>query len=388
MAMPLVAVSLGDPAGIGPEIVAEAATRKSVRSACRLAVFGDEGVLEIARKARRIAKNAESAIALVVPVTSLKVSGSLPKPGKRCGEASFRYLEAAAAATASGECDALATAPINKYWWHAAGHKYDGHTEYLAEVARMPATMMLAGPRLRVVLVTTHVALARVPHILTTERIVAAGRTTAAHLARYHGIRKPRLAVAALNPHAGEGGLFGDEEARIVAPAVAKLKRAGIDARGPFPADTLFAAAVAGSYDAVLCMYHDQALIPLKLIDFREAVNVSMGLSFLRTSPDHGTAYDLAGTGRASADSMEASILLAARMASSRLGGASAKTATRTTSKRANAKQADSSPATKKTAGAAGTRTAGVAPATKKTGGASARKKGAKTRATRNKARR
>jgi 4-hydroxythreonine-4-phosphate dehydrogenase len=183
---------------------------------------------------------------------------------------------------------------------------------------------MLAGPRLRVVLVTTHVALSNVPKILTTARIVAAGRTTAAHLSRFHGIARPRIAVAALNPHAGEGGLFGDEEARIVAPAVARLRRAGVDARGPFPADTLFAAAVGGSYDAVLCMYHDQALIPLKLIDFREAVNVSMGLSFLRTSPDHGTAYDLAGTGRASADSMEASILLAASMAASRSGNAHA----------------------------------------------------------------
>jgi 4-phospho-D-threonate 3-dehydrogenase / 4-phospho-D-erythronate 3-dehydrogenase len=319
MAKPLVAVSLGDPAGIGPEIVVEAAARPAVRRACRLAVFGDEGVLDVARRVKRIPAGAKSAIALVVPVTSLKLAGGgLPKPGKRCGEASFRYLEAAAAATASGECEALATAPINKYWLHAAGHRYDGHTEYLAEVAGMPATMMLAGPRLRVVLVTTHVALAKVPQILTTARIVAAGRTTAEHLSRFHGIARPRLAVAALNPHAGEGGLFGDEEARIVAPAVAKLKRAGIDARGPFPADTLFAAAVEGSYDAVLCMYHDQALIPLKLVDFREAVNVSMGLSFLRTSPDHGTAYDLAGTGRASADSMEASILLAAAMACSR----------------------------------------------------------------------
>jgi 4-hydroxythreonine-4-phosphate dehydrogenase len=316
---PLVAVSLGDPAGIGPEIVVEAASRVSVRRACRLAVFGDEGVIDVARRVKRIGARAASAIALVVPVTSLKLAGAaLPKPGKRCGEASFRYLEAAAEAVRAGECDALATAPINKYWLHAAGHRYDGHTEYLAEVAGMPATMMLAGPRLRVVLVTTHVALSKVPQILTTSRIVAAGRTTSEHLSRFHGIRRPRLAVAALNPHAGEGGLFGDEEARIVAPAVAKLRRAGIDARGPFPADTLFAAAVAGSYDAVLCMYHDQALIPLKLVDFREAVNVSMGLSFLRTSPDHGTAYDLAGTGRASADSMEASILLAAEMAASR----------------------------------------------------------------------
>jgi 4-hydroxythreonine-4-phosphate dehydrogenase len=315
---PLVAVSLGDPAGIGPEIIVDAAARPSVRRACRLVVFGDDGVLEIARTIRRIGAGTASAIESVRPVTKLRLSNGLPRPGKRCGEAAFRYLEAAARATAAGECDALATAPLNKFWLHEAGHRYDGHTEYLAEIAGMPATMMLAGPRLRVVLVTTHVALASVPKILTTDRIVAAGRTTAAHLARFHGIVDPRLAVAALNPHAGEGGLFGTEERDIIAPAVVKLKKLGIDANGPFPADTLFAGAVSGAYDAVLCMYHDQALIPLKLVDFREAVNVSMGLPFLRTSPDHGTAYDLAGSGRASADSMEASILLAAAMARSR----------------------------------------------------------------------
>lgn len=322
---PVVAVSLGDPAGIGPEIVVEAASRASVRRACRLVVYGDEGVLASARRIRGIADGAKTAIERVEPVTRLKLAGAnLPRPGRRCGEAAFRYLEAAAAATAEGRCDALATAPLNKFWLHEAGHRYDGHTEYLAEVAGMPATMMLAGPRLRVVLVTTHVALSKVPKILTAERIVAAGRATSQHLSRFVGLASPRLAVAALNPHGGEGGLFGDEEARIIEPAVAALRRAGVDAKGPFPADTLFAAAVSGAYDAVLCMYHDQALIPLKLVDFREAVNVSMGLPFLRTSPDHGTAYDLAGSGRASADSMVASILLAASMAS--VAGAAAST--------------------------------------------------------------
>ena len=324
---PLVAVSLGDPAGIGPEIVVEAATRASVRRACRLAVYGDAGVIELAKKIRRIRASADTAIEHVEPVTNLRVGAKLPRPGKRCGEAAFRYLEAAAHATSEGRADALATAPLNKFWMHEAGHLYDGHTEYLAELAGMPATMMLAGPRLRVVLVTTHLALAKVPAALTSERIVAAGRTTSDHLARFHGIAKPRLAVAALNPHAGEGGLFGDEESRIIAPAVARLRLSGVDASGPFPADTLFAAVVSGAYDAVLCMYHDQALIPLKLVDFRDAVNVSMGLPFLRTSPDHGTAYDLAGTGKASADSMEASILLAAAMASKRSGKTPGKSA-------------------------------------------------------------
>ncbi|HYC54307.1 MAG TPA: 4-hydroxythreonine-4-phosphate dehydrogenase PdxA [Candidatus Binatia bacterium] len=313
---PQIAVSLGDPAGIGPEIVVEAAARPAVRRACRLIVYGDDGVIAAARRIRRIEASSPTAIERVVPVTSLASGRGLPAPARRCGEAAFRYLDAAARATAAGQHAALATAPLNKLWLNRAGHSYDGHTEYLSQLAGKPATMMLAGPKLRVVLVTTHVAIARVPAILDATRIVAAGRTTAAHLQQFHGLKKPRLAVAALNPHAGEGGLFGDEEKRIIAPAVARLRRAGIDASGPFPADTLFAAVVAGDYDAVLCMYHDQALIPLKLVDFRHAVNISMGLPFLRTSPDHGTAYDLAGSGKASADSMEASILLAASMAS------------------------------------------------------------------------
>ncbi|HYB98482.1 MAG TPA: 4-hydroxythreonine-4-phosphate dehydrogenase PdxA [Candidatus Limnocylindrales bacterium] len=312
---PQIAVSLGDPAGIGPEIVVEAASRAAVRRACRLVVYGDEGVMAAARRIRRIGAGAATAIERIVPVTSLPVDAALPRPGKRCGEAAFRFLDAAARATAAGEHAALATAPLSKLWLNRAGHPYDGHTEYLSELAGTPATMMLAGPRLRVVLVTTHVAIARVPQILDVARIVKAGRVADEHLRAFHGLKKPRLAVAALNPHAGEGGLFGDEEARVIAPAVARLRRAGIDASGPFPADTLFAAVVAGDYDAVLCMYHDQALIPLKLVDFRHAVNISMGLPFLRTSPDHGTAYDLAGSGRASADSMEAAILLAAAMA-------------------------------------------------------------------------
>ncbi len=323
---PLIAVSLGDPAGIGPEIVVEAAARAKVRRACRLLVYGDLGVLEIARRIRKIKAAAPTAIERVEAVTALRLDAALPRAAKRCGEAAFRYFEAAAQATARGECDALATAPLSKLWMNRAGHLYDGHTEYLSELAGRPATMMLAGPRLRVVLVTTHVAVAKVPRLLSVDRIVAAGRVTAEHLSLYHGLARPRLAVAALNPHAGEGGLFGDEEGRVIAPAVARLRRAGIDAKGPFPADTMFAAVVAGDYDAALCMYHDQALIPLKLVDFRHAVNVSMGLPFLRTSPDHGTAYDLAGSGRASADSMEAAILLAASMsrtASARVAKAS-----------------------------------------------------------------
>jgi 4-hydroxythreonine-4-phosphate dehydrogenase len=248
-------------------------------------------------------------------VTRLGCKRSLPSPGKRAGEAAFRYLDAAARATLAGGFDALVTAPLNKYWLDRAGHHYDGHTGYLSELAGREATMMLAGRRLRVVLVTTHVALSEVPGRLTAALVRDRARTAAEFLREHLGVARPRLAVAALNPHAGEGGLFGDEERRVIRPAVRSLARSGIDVSGPLAADTLFAAAAAGDYDAVVCMYHDQALIPLKLLEFGKSVNISMGLPFIRTSPDHGTAYDLAGTGNASADSMTEAILAAAKMA-------------------------------------------------------------------------
>ncbi len=314
---PSLAVSLGDPAGIGPEIVCAAAARDDVRSACRLTVFGDRGVLSaVGYDADSLESGATpSAIERVVEITTMPVSSGLPKPGKEAGEGAYRYLDAAARATMAGEYDALVTAPLNKYWLDQAGYHYDGHTGYLSELAGTPATMMLAGRKLRVVLVTTHVAIADVPGLLTTALIEQRARTAARFLEQTAGITAPRLAVAALNPHAGEGGLFGDEEQRVITPAVQSLAGSGIDVAGPLPADTLFAAAAGGDYDAVVCMYHDQALIPLKLLEFGRSVNISMGLPFLRTSPDHGTAYDLAGTGTASADSMAEAILAAATMA-------------------------------------------------------------------------
>jgi 4-hydroxythreonine-4-phosphate dehydrogenase len=304
---------MGDPAGIGPEIVVAAAAEPRVQRACSLVVYGDPVVLEAARRACRVRAGSRSAIEHVEAVTRQRSRGR-PKPGRASGEAAFRYLDAAARAAAAGAHDGLVTAPINKYWMSRAGHDYDGHTGYLSELTGRGATMMLAGRRLRVVLATTHLALAAVPTTLTTDRIVGAGRTAHAHLRDYHGLAKPRIAVAALNPHAGENGLFGDEERRIIEPAVRALRRARVAAAGPFPADTLFTAAVSGKYDAVLCMYHDQALIPLKLLEFGRAVNVSMGLPFVRTSPDHGTAYDIAGSGKARYDSMSEAILVAAAM--------------------------------------------------------------------------
>lgn len=311
---PLLAVSLGDPAGIGPEIVVGAAASARVRSLCRLVVYGDAALIERAARVCGVDLR-RTAIAEVRQVGRPHSGNAWPKPGRAAGDAAFRYLDTAARSVLAGEHAALVTAPINKLWLNRAGHDYDGHTGYLSALTGTPATMMLAGRKLRVVLVTTHVSIADVPRVLKSTAIVRCGMAVRDHLRRYHGIASPRLAVAALNPHAGEGGLFGDEEARIITPAVRELARRRVRAAGPLPADTLFAAVVAGDYDAVLCMYHDQALIPLKLIEFGRSVNVSMGLPIIRTSPDHGTAYPLAGTGRARAESMAEAIVLAARMA-------------------------------------------------------------------------
>jgi 4-hydroxythreonine-4-phosphate dehydrogenase len=220
------------------------------------------------------------------------------------------------ALTRAGATAAVVTNPIHKATLYAAGFGFPGHTEFLAQLAGgARPVMMLVGPSLRVVPLTVHIALAEVPGRLDQEMIVAQGRIVAEALRRDFAITRPRLAVAALNPHAGEGGAMGDEEERFVVPAVARLRAEGIDVVGPLPADTMFHPRARQGYDAALCMYHDQALVPVKTLDFDEAVNVTLGLPFVRTSPDHGTALDIAGQGRARPDSLIAAIELAAAMA-------------------------------------------------------------------------
>jgi 4-hydroxythreonine-4-phosphate dehydrogenase len=205
------------------------------------------------------------------------------------------------------------TAPVEKHALHLAGFRYPGHTEWLAHLAGdVDVAMMLAADRLRVVLVTTHVALRDVPALLTADKVVRTGRVTAKALREWFGIEAPRLAVCALNPHAGEQGLFGDEEQRILAPAVRTL-----GAEGPFPADTVFVRAQRGEFDAVLAPYHDVGMTAIKVAGFGRGVNVTLGLPFPRTSPDHGTAFDIAGTGRADAGSMREALELAVRLAAS-----------------------------------------------------------------------
>lgn len=323
---PLLGVSMGDPSGIGPEVVLKAALQKP--NACQLVVLGD--VLTLQDTARRLAlpitvtpwrlDDPYPVAANTLPVLALsQLEPAARQPGQPTaagGEASYQYVDTGARLALAGAIQGLVTAPISKAMWHAAGRSYPGHTELLADLTHTPEVrMMLAGPKLRVILVTTHLALSRVPAALSSERIVQTIRMTAAHLARFHGIATPRLAVAGFNPHAGENGAFGDEETYIIAPAVRQAVAQGFVASGPFPADSVFIHAVRGKFDGVICMYHDQGLIPLKVLFWEDGVNVTIGLPIVRTSPDHGTAFDIAGQGKASPRSLQAAIALAAEMA-------------------------------------------------------------------------
>jgi 4-hydroxythreonine-4-phosphate dehydrogenase len=237
-------------------------------------------------------------------------------PSAAAGDAVYRYICHAARLCQGGRVAAMATAPISKEAMHRAGHDYPGHTELLAELCGTDNfVMMLAGDILRVSLVTIHEALADVPRLVTFDQVLKTIRITAEGVARLTGKRSPKLAVLALNPHCGEGGKFGSEETEIIEPAIAAARQEGIDAVGPLSADTLFHFARQGAYDGVVAMYHDQGLIPLKMLHFDDAVNITLGLPIIRTSVDHGTAYNLAGTGKASEKSLLAAIRMAVRMA-------------------------------------------------------------------------
>ena len=328
MIRPLIAVTMGDPTGIGPEIIARALARPEITAACRVLVLGDaramERAVEITGVPFRVEllteglppDNPAAGVIHLRPLSSLGAEDLVfGKPTRACGEVMYRCITEAARLCLSGAVAGMATAPISKDALNRAGHHYPGHTELLAELTgAREFVMMLAGDRLRVTLVTIHEALKNVPSLVTLDRILSTIRITHRDVGRYFG-KNPRIAVLALNPHCGEGGLFGDEEARIIKPAVEAACSEGINAVGPLSADTLFHFAASGDYDAVVCMYHDQGLIPLKLLHFEDGVNVTLGLPIIRTSVDHGTAYNLAGTGKASDMSMAAAIRMAADMA-------------------------------------------------------------------------
>jgi 4-hydroxythreonine-4-phosphate dehydrogenase len=323
--MPL-AVTMGEPAGVGGELTLKAWLAR--RSASRPFFVLDDPD-RLAALARRLGVDvplhqisgpgdAAAIFPDALPVLTVRLGApSIPgRPDVANAAATIEAIAQAVRFAEEGTVAGIVTNPIQKKTLQDAGFRHPGHTEFLAELAGgADVAMMLACPQLRVVPVTIHLSLAEAVRVLDGEAIVRAGRIAARGLRTLFGIARPRLAVAALNPHAGEQGAMGDEERRIIAPAIEALRREGIEANGPAPADTLFHAAARPAYDAALCMYHDQALIPIKTIDFAGGVNVTLGLPFVRTSPDHGTALDIAGTGRADPTSLLAAIDMADDMA-------------------------------------------------------------------------
>ncbi len=323
---PLLAITMGDPAGVGPEVIVKALEHSEVGQVCRPLVVGDARWMQDAarlvgsKRAVRATQDVADAGARdsidVLDLANVDAArferGQLSAAG---GHAAYQYIERAVRLARDRQVAAIVTAPLNKEALHAAGHQYAGHTELLADLCGVTETvMLLACERLRVSHVSTHVSLRQAIERVTVERILRVTRLTHAALVKM-GFAAPRLAVAGLNPHSGEGGLFGDEEQTIIAPAVAAARQAGFNAAGPFPPDTIFWRASQGEFDAVVAMYHDQGHIAMKLLGFFDGVNVTLGLPIIRTSVDHGTAFDIAGTGKADERSMVAALLLAAQMA-------------------------------------------------------------------------
>jgi 4-hydroxythreonine-4-phosphate dehydrogenase len=325
------AISLGDPAGIGPEVLAKCWDNRAAFALPPFVAIGDprsieavwDGPIEIITDPNE----ADSAFDVGLPLLQLlsaedTVPGHPSVAGAHC---SLDSLELAVGLARSGSAAAVVTGPVSKEQLYAIGFAHPGQTEFVAErcgVSSANVAMMLAGPTLRTIPVTTHLELADVPRELTSGLIEARARAVLRGLQRGFGIADPRLAVAGLNPHAGEGGQLGREEIEIIAPAIAALAAEGWRVTGPHPADTLFHAAARAKYDAALCMYHDQALIPVKALHFEDAVNVTLGLPIVRTAPDHGTAFDIAGQDRADPRPMAAAIRMAAESAAHRAAAA------------------------------------------------------------------
>lgn len=316
----MLALTMGDPAGIGAEIAA-GAWHLLRDGGPAFTLIGDPGVSGIPVRSVRDLNEAAGVFADALPVLPVPLAAAVRPghPDPAHGPAIVASIERAVALVQAGAADAVVTNPISKANLYASGFAHPGHTEFLAALtgAALPV-MMLANDRLRVVPVTIHVSLRRALELLTTEAIVATARITHAALRDRFGIARPRLAMAGLNPHAGEAGAMGTEERTILAPALAALRAEGMDVTGPHPPDTMFTPGARAGYDVAICMYHDQALIPLKTIDMSSGVNVTLGLPIVRTSPDHGTAFDIAGTGRADPSSLVAALRLAAAMAAVR----------------------------------------------------------------------
>ena len=322
---------MGDPGGVGPEVVLKALANGEVRALCRMVVVGERAVLEETAQRLSLAFDLPD-VPPDAPRCALPAAGLVPiapagagpicwgEPTVRGGAASAESVIAAVQLALDGRVDAIVTAPISKDAIHQAGYNFPGHTEMLAHHTRSTrAVMMMVGGGIRAALVTTHLAIADVPTRLTRELILETVEITDASLKRFFDIARPRIGVCGLNPHAGERGLFGREEAEVIAPAIDAAKARGVDCLGPVPADVAFHLARQGKYDALVAMYHDQGNIPVKLLAFETGVNVTLGLPIIRTSPDHGTAYDIAGRGEANPSSFISALRMAHGMAVRRL---------------------------------------------------------------------
>ena len=325
---PVIGITMGDPAGIGPEIILLSLSNPLIYKICKPIVMGDPKILKAAAKYTNSDLELNRAAdpdkgmykyGFIDVINSSDLnpeSFSLGQPTAATGRAMMDYITTAMDLALEKKIAAMVTCPINKSAMKMAGSKFSGHTEMLADrTGSDNFAMMLAGDRLRIVLVTIHIPLKKVPQIISTETILKTIKLTNKTLIERFGIKNPAIAVAGLNPHAGEGGMFGDEEERIISPAIKLSKNQGINISGPFPPDTVFYHAANGDYHAVVCMYHDQGLIPFKLIHFTNGVNTTLGLPIIRTSVDHGTAYDIAGTGKADPGSLSAAITMAVQQA-------------------------------------------------------------------------
>jgi len=325
---PTIGITMGDPCGIGAEIILKALGSQELRQRARFVIFGfseqisytaDMLELDLAfRRAHHEDIRRFSDDLVVLDHDEISQPAVMPRgPSRIGGQASMAFCRDAVEAAAEGLLDAIVTAPISKTSWRMAGFKkYPGHTELLAEMCRARnVAMMFISPKLKVVLATIHLALFNVRNVLTIGCVFNPIDLADAALREWFGLENPRIAVAGLNPHAGEDGRFGDEESRVIEPAILLASEAGINVSGPYPADTVFVQALDGKFDCVVAMYHDQGLIPIKLLAWQEAVNVTLGLPIIRTSPDHGTAFDISGKNKASPSSIIAAISLAIDLA-------------------------------------------------------------------------
>lgn len=329
--LPPLAVSLGDPSGIGPNIILNAWSQKQKLSLPDFFVVGDIACLE--RRAALLKLDCDfktyalgDTISQNLPVLDigLPVLADPGSPSVEDAQATITAIDKSVELVITKQASGMVTCPINKDILYQAGFEHPGHTEYLAYLAKQHTrqdtipVMMIAGPKLRTIPVTIHIALSEVPASLTTELIVKTSRIAAHDLIQKFGIKNPRLAVSGLNPHSGENGNMGHEDMSIIKPAIEQLVKEGINAWGPLPADTMFHPAARTAYDVAICMYHDQALIPAKTLGFDDGVNVTLGLPFIRTSPDHGTAYDIAHTQKANPSSFIAALKMAHEMATAK----------------------------------------------------------------------